>query len=151
MKKLFALIVPVVILWSCSDSDYVSYEEQLAIDIKKIEKYLEENNLVATKRNTGLFYIIEEEGNDNHPTLTSVVKINYTGKLLNGEVFETGTANNQRLSSYIDGWKEGIPLFGVGGKGKLFIPSGLGYGSSKLGDIPKNSVLIFDVELVNIF
>jgi FKBP-type peptidyl-prolyl cis-trans isomerase FkpA len=150
MKKLFVFIIPVLFVFSCSDDEYLTYEEQLAKDIKKIEKYLDENDLVATKRSSGLFYSIDQEGNGHFPTASSLVKVTYTGKLLNGEVFDSGTATFS-LTSVISGWREGILLFSIGGKGKLFVPSGLGYGIYKSGTIPANSVLVFDIELVNIF
>ena len=50
----------------------------------------------------------------------------------------------------IQGWQEGIPLFSEGGIGKLLIPSALGYGNRSVGNIPENSVLIFDVELMDV-
>lgn len=150
MKKLFVFIIPVLFIFSCSDDEYLSYEEQLAKDINKIEKYLEENELVATKRSSGLFYVVDQEGNGQFPKVSNIVKVTYTGKLLNGEVFDSGTGNFS-LTSVISGWREGMLLFSIGGKGKLFVPSGLGYGTYKSGSIPANSVLVFDIELVNIF
>ncbi|MEI6409778.1 MAG: FKBP-type peptidyl-prolyl cis-trans isomerase [Bacteroidota bacterium] len=53
------------------------------------------------------------------------------------------------LSSLIKGWQEGIPLLKKGGKGTFFIPSALGYGSQDQGAIPANSVLIFEITLVD--
>jgi FKBP-type peptidyl-prolyl cis-trans isomerase FkpA len=50
----------------------------------------------------------------------------------------------------IKGWDEGIPMFKVGGKGKLLIPANLGYGENEQGSIPANSVLIFDIELLGV-
>ena len=143
MKKL-------LFLFSCSD-DALTYEEQLAKDIEKIEKYLKENNLVAQSTKSGLHYIIEVEGNGVYPTSTSNIKVNYTGKLLNGVVFDSQTSFFFYLNGVIKGWQEGIPKFSIGGKGKLFVPSGLGYGVYPSGDIPANSVLIFDIEIVNLF
>jgi FKBP-type peptidyl-prolyl cis-trans isomerase len=53
------------------------------------------------------------------------------------------------LGGLIEGWKEGIPYFGKGGKGKLLLPGSLGYGSSGSGSIPGNAVTIFDIELID--
>ena len=54
------------------------------------------------------------------------------------------------LSGVIQGWQEGIPLFKEGGSGILLIPSALGYGSQSVGSIPANSVLIFDINLIDV-
>jgi FKBP-type peptidyl-prolyl cis-trans isomerase FkpA len=50
----------------------------------------------------------------------------------------------------IQGWQEGIPLFSEGGSGILIIPSALGYGNQAIGNIPRNSVLIFEVNLIDV-
>lgn len=121
-------------------------------DMEKIENYLADNNLTATSTPSGLYYIITEEGTGNHPTLQSTVTVKYKGTLLNGKVFDQTTGNNTAtfpLEKLILGWQEGIPLLKKGGKGTFFCPSDLGYGSRRVGDIPANSVLIFEIELVD--
>ncbi len=149
MKKIilpFAVLT--AIMFGCND-DETTYEEQLAIDIEKIQDYLSENGLTAQSTASGLHYILEQEGTGIKPTINSVVEVEYTGKLLNGEIFDNGTIEYP-LWKLIEGWQEGIPLFGVGGQGKLLIPSGLGYGSEDIEGIPANSVLIFDIKLNSI-
>lgn len=151
MKKLCLLILSISLFFACSE-DMVTYQDQLEKDIKKIEKYLSDSGLVAQSTKSGLHYIIEQEGSgDEYPTLYSFPKVKYTGRFLDGKIFDSGTANDLPLYKYTKGWQEGIPLFKKGGKGKLFVPSGLGYGSTPFFDIPANSVLIFDVELIEIF
>ncbi len=150
-KAIFFLVFSLIIIAACDDDDdSLSYEEQLAVDIEKIENYLLENNLSAESTESGLHYIIEVEGTGNYPDSSSYVRVNYIGKLLNGDVFEEGTINDYPLSTFIQGWQEGLQLFRQGGQGVLFIPSGLGYGSGSNGSIPANSVLIFDIELTNV-
>ena len=131
--------------------DPISSEELLVKDVKKIEDYLAENNLTAQSTASGLHYIIEEPGAGGHPNINSTVTVKYKGYLLNGNVFdESGNSTvTFPLKNLILGWQEGIPLLKEGGKGKFFIPSGLGYGRSGSGSIPGNSVLIFDIELVS--
>ena len=150
MKKLFFLLVILVIVFSACDEDDLSYDEQLAVDIEKIENYLLENNLSAESTESGLHYIIEEEGTGDYPDLNSYVKVDYIGELLNGVVFDEGTINFYPLYSLIEGWREGLQLFREGGSGILFVPSGLGYGSTSNPNIPANSVLIFEVDLVGV-
>lgn len=126
------------------DEDLIKDEEDV-----EILEYLLSNNLTAQKTATGLYYIVESEGDGEFPSLSSLVTVEYTGYLLNGEVFDRGTLENFSLSRVISGWQEGIPLFSRNGIGKLIIPSHLGYGASRTGTIPAYSILVFDIELVN--
>ncbi|MBI1228360.1 MAG: peptidylprolyl isomerase [Bacteroidetes bacterium] len=139
-----------VSLQSCIP-DPVSTDEQRAKDIKKIEQYLEDNNLVAQSTASGLHYIIEEPGTGGNPNINSQVTVKYKGYLLSGDVFdETGdTPVTFALKNLILGWQEGIPLLQKGGKGTFFLTSELGYGRNGAGSIPGNSPLIFEIELVN--
>ena len=123
--------------------------EQLEIDKALIEEYLNNHNLKAQATASGIYYIIENQGSGIKPVVSSEVTVRYTGKLLNGIVFDSGTKSFP-LSLVIQGWKEGIPLFNAGGTGKLFIPSNLAYGSTQQNKIPANSVLIFDIYLISV-
>ncbi len=150
-NRFFYLFIPfttILLMSSCLD-----YVDQDAEDEKKILEYLKSNSLEAQKTENGVYYIIEQPGSNAKPVLTSVVKVHYTGKLLNGTVFDssyiTGVPIEGQLDSFIPGWIIGIPLFGKGGKGTLFIPSKFGYGNFSIGKIPANSVLIFDVHLID--
>jgi len=133
---------------SCEDENTIA--KQLEEDIKLIEQYLTDNNLTAQSTKSGLHYIITNEGYGDRPTSSSIVRVEYTGRLLDGTVFDSNTVDGNPLYNYIQGWVEGIKLFKKSGSGKLFIPSGLGYGSKPMGSIPANSVLVFDIKLVNI-
>jgi FKBP-type peptidyl-prolyl cis-trans isomerase len=87
------------------------------------------------------------------PTATSTVEVKYKGSLPNGYVFDQTPADStftNELSGLILGWQIGLPLMKEGGKATLFIPSALGYGSMYAGPIPPNSVLIFDIELIDV-
>ncbi len=143
------LLLSLFIFNACDDEDTVSAEKQLEIDIEKIENYLIENNLVAEVTESGLHYIITEEGTGSHPTVDSTIKVTYTGKYLNGEEFSSGT-EEYVLINLLLGWQEGLPFFKEGGAGMLFIPSALGYGASDFYQIPGNSVLMFDIELLSV-
>jgi len=150
MKYLsFILIILVsASFYSCDKEESVSQEEQLKTDIDKIEAYLKSNDLNADKTASGLHYIITNSGSGAHPNLGSSVTVQYTGRLLDGTEFDSGTATFP-LTNVIQGWQEGIPLFKRGGRGQLFIPSYIGYGVSGSSSIPPNSVLIFDIYLVS--
>ena len=97
----------------------------------------------------GLYYVIEEPGSSEHPTINDQVTVNYIGFLLNGDVFDQRFNETFSLAQVIPGWQEGIPLFGKGGKGLLIIPSYLGYGDRTSAGIPANSVIVFEIHLLD--
>ena len=151
--RLLTLFLSVITLsfLSCLGKE-VTPEEQLEIDIQKIKDYLADNNLTATQTASGLHYIITQEGTGSNPTLMSNVTVRYKGYLLDGTVFDETTGSETitfPLSNLITAWQEGIPLLKKGGKGTFFSPSGLAYGPNGVAGIPANSVLIFEIELVN--
>jgi FKBP-type peptidyl-prolyl cis-trans isomerase FkpA len=118
------------------------------------EEYISLNALTGfTKTPEGMYVKIVTEGTQAKPNLGSLVTIHYKGALTNGKVFDSsfdrGAPATFGLASLIRGWQIGIPKFGKGGKGTLVIPASLGYGSQDNGDIPGNSTLVFDIELIN--
>jgi FKBP-type peptidyl-prolyl cis-trans isomerase FkpA len=151
LQKLLTFFILLVIVTSCQE-DVTDYS---TIDKKIIEDYLVANNLSAQSTSSGLYYIIENPGGTNHPNINSYISVNYQGYLTDGSVFDesysTGTPANMYLTSVIKGWQEGLQLIGVKGKIKLLIPSALAYGSSARTGIPANSVLIFDINLVEFY
>lgn len=117
----------------------------------EINEYLKKNDLKAKETGSGLFVVIDEPGGKEKPDLSQEVTIHYKGYLLDGTVFDgsKGTPAKFRLNGLIAGWQEGIPFFGKGGKGKLILPPYLGYGERGSAKIPGNSVIVFDIELVD--
>jgi FKBP-type peptidyl-prolyl cis-trans isomerase len=102
---------------------------------------------------SGLAYKILAPGNDVKPTATDTVRVHYTGKLIDGKVFDTsdgGGPFTSRLDEVIEGWTQGVPLIGEGGSMKLYIPAKLGYGDAGSGQIPPGATLIFEVELLEV-
>lgn len=130
---------------------------QLGIDDGIIQKYIEDNGIKnVTKTASGLYVVTEKAGGSEKPKAGQNVKVHYTGYLLSGKKFDSSVDRGQPFEfpigqgRVIKGWDEGIPLFGKGGKGTLLIPSPLGYGTRGAGrDIPANSVLKFDIELID--
>ena len=108
-----------------------------------------------TKTASGLRYKIITPGTDPKPTATSTVKCLYTGKTVDGKVFDS-TANRGNapaefpLNGVIPAWTEAVPMIGKGGKILLVAPASIAYGENGQGPIPPNSVLEFEVELVEI-
>lgn len=143
-----AILFTFVIVYSCTkEKDYES------INDKSIQEYLVKKGLTAQKTESGLYYLITVPGSSQKPDLNSEVTVHYKGYLIDDSVFESsysGSAPTFPLSGVIAGWREGLQLYGKGGKGTLFIPSKLAYGSTAMPGIPANSVLIFDIHLINI-
>jgi len=141
-----------IVLFSFTTCKKKKLEKQTKADEEAIVKYISDNKLDAIATGSGLYYVITTQGTGPSPTISSMVTVAYTGFLLNGASFDQSTAAGAtfNLSGVIKGWQEGIPYFKKGGKGKLLIPSALGYGSQETGTIPANSVLIFDINLLNV-
>lgn len=122
---------------------------------KLMQDFIKKNKLKAKKTASGLYYVIDKKGNGKHATAADQVKVHYKGTLLDGTQFDSSYDRKEPitfpLSGVIKGWTEGIPLLEEGGKGKLIIPSALGYGANGAGGVIKaNEILVFDVELLQI-
>ena len=108
------------------------------------------------KTESGLFYNITKEGTGLSPTKGSKVSVHYKGSLIDGSVFDSSYQRNEPIEfsvgigQVIQGWDEGIMLLKKGASARFVIPSDLGYGAQGAGaNIPPNSTLIFDVELID--
>ncbi|MDF2455855.1 MAG: FKBP-type peptidyl-prolyl cis-trans isomerase [Cytophagaceae bacterium] len=124
---------------------------------KTIQDYMAKNNLKGVKQPSGLYYVQTQPGTGVRAEAGKSVSVHYTGKLLNGTKFDSSLDRNAPFDfalgqgQVIKGWDEGIALMSVGEKGLLLIPSALGYGTRGAGgSIPPNSVLIFEVELLDV-
>jgi FKBP-type peptidyl-prolyl cis-trans isomerase len=117
--------------------------------------FLEQNKTKAGVKTTasGLQYEVVTEGTGAAPAATDEVTVYYSGKLLDGSVFDAtqpGSPISFGLNGVIPGWTEGLQLMKEGGKNIFYIPSNLAYGDRSVGPIPAGSTLIFEVELVSI-
>ena len=128
----------------------------VSVEIEKGAKFLAENkkNPEVKETASGLQYMVLQEGKGEHPTATSKVTVHYTGKLLDGTVFDSSVDRGEPitfgLNQVIRGWTEGLQLMTPGSKYRLFIPYNLAYGENGAGGmIPGGATLIFDVELIS--
>ena len=120
------------------------------------KKFLVENGkakgVITTK--SELQYRVIEQGKGPKPAKTDKVKVHYTGKLLNGKVFDSSVGKEPvtfGVTQVISGWTEGVQLMSIGDIYEFFIPASLGYGGrGSGGEIPGHSVLIFEIELLDI-
>lgn len=120
-------------------------------------KFLAENKGREGVKETasGLQYVVEKEGTGEQPTATDEVTVHYTGRLLDGTVFDSSVSRGEPatfpLNRVIPGWTEGVQLMKEGAKYTFFIPSDLAYGAQGVPNaIPPHSTLIFDVELIKV-
>jgi FKBP-type peptidyl-prolyl cis-trans isomerase FkpA len=145
-------------------------KEQLPNDLETIKKHLTTNKINALSTPSGLHYVIDKPGNGDLPQKGDTVVVHYTGKTLNGKVFDTSlqeiaVANQIHddkrqykplifiigQESVLPGFEEGVQLLRKGGKARLFVPSVLAYRDMELGaNIKPNSSLMFDIELKNL-
>ncbi len=135
--------------------------KQIATDEALLQDYFKKNNIKPLKTASGLYYTIANPGTGASAKAGEQITVNYTGKTLDGNVFDSNQDpkfNHVQPFSFavgqgqvIKGWDEGLMLLKKGGKGTLFIPSGLAYAErSPSPAIPANSVLVFDVEVTDI-
>ncbi|MBA9076614.1 FKBP-type peptidyl-prolyl cis-trans isomerase [Rufibacter quisquiliarum] len=133
--------------------------KQGPLDDKKIQEYIKENKLDAKKTASGVYYVITQPGTGANAADGKMVSVQYKGTLLNGKEFDSSAKSNGGnpiefplgQGQVIKGWEDGIKQFNKGSKGVLLIPSPQGYGSMARGaDLPANSILRFDIELVDI-
>ncbi len=121
------------------------------------EKFLRENadRDSVVKRASGLQYIILRQGTGPIPVIGNRVKVHYRGTLINGKEFDNSYKRGQPaefdITGVIKGWAEALQIMPAGSKYKLFIPSEMAYGESGMGVmVPPSSVLIFEVELLEV-
>lgn len=157
MKKylILLLLTSVVGLSSCIKEQGDPFEEakvQLAKDEEIIKKFITDNNIQALRHESGVYYQIIKPGTGNITyTGNTRVTVNYVGKFLSGTGFDQSAAPvSFNLGGVIVGWQIGVPLIQKGGKIRLIIPSGYAYGVNARQGIPANSILDFDIELIDV-
>jgi len=155
MNRIFLLLLLAsgVVFWGCNkDDDPLTLDEQY----DAIEKYIDKNDLEGVQvTESGLRYLITEEGTGSYPRPNQVVTVHYEGTLLSGKKFDSSYDRGEPIEftlgvgNVIKGWDEGIKLLPIGSKALFLIPSNLGYGSRGSGEtIGPNQVLIFRVDLL---
>lgn len=175
MKRIYILAAAALvaggILTSCSgssksenaDTDTVAVAEAPAVktdSVAEIFRNPDRQSPVATdstyaRTETGLKYMVVKEGTGAKPKADDTVLVHYTGKLLDGTVFDSSVERGEPISfplnQVIKGWTEGLQLMREGGKYIFYIPTDLAYGAQGApGAIPPYSDLVFEVELIKV-
>lgn len=144
----------------------IAAAKQMVKDDKDLKTYFAKNKISPTKTASGLYYTIKEEGSGEMAAVGDSVTMNYTGTLLDGTKFDSNEDTAFHHVSPFDfilgkgmvikGWDEGIALLKKGSKATLYIPSSMAYGvqarpggGANPKGIPANSILVFDVQVVN--
>ncbi len=137
-------------------------EQQMPIDDKTLQDYFAKNNIKAQKTASGLYYTIQKPGSGEQITAGQTVSVKYTGKTLDGKVFDTNVDTSIShhgdpltftvgQGQMIPGMDEGVALLKKGSKATLYMPSPLAYGERSPGPtIAPNSILTFEVEVTEV-
>lgn len=132
-------------------------QEQIVMNKEKGKLWLEQNAKKegVKKLPGGVYYSVIESGTGASPTASDKVKVHYTGKLIDGTVFDSSVERGEPASfmvgQVIQGWQMALQAMKVGDKWMLYIPSELAYGErGSQGAIGPNQVLVFEVELLEI-
>lgn len=118
-----------------------------------LEKLSQQEGIKSLRN--GVYYKVLSEGNNDgkHPNIRSVITAHYTGKTIDGKVFDSsrgGVPLAIRLSDLIEGWIIAMQEMCVGDKWEVYIPAEMGYGKFSQPGIPGGSTLIFEIELMGI-
>ena len=150
MIKYVWVIALALSISACSVPDYTT--EGKNNQVQAIEEYLDKHEIEAKQTKSGLFYQIKNPGGEEKPTINDTVLVHYKGKLLSGKVFEStmgGPPASVHLKKAIEGWQEGIRMLGRKGRAVFIIPPYLAYGDRRVGSIPNDATLIFELYLVD--
>ena len=150
-----ALLSASIYFFSCSKSSTPGYFScsgpSAAQDSTALLAFAKSNNMTPTADTSWLYYQIISQGIGTPPSAKSKITVNYVGKFMNGTNFDSTTAPvTFELDSLILGWQYGLPKIQAGGHIKLLVPSALAFGCTGSGNIPVNTPLFFDVQLISV-
>jgi FKBP-type peptidyl-prolyl cis-trans isomerase len=141
------------------EADSIHAIGQKIKDDKELQDYFAGHNIKPVKTELGTYVDIQEKGGETVKE-GQTMSVKYTGKLLDGTPFDSNVDSSFRhpepynvtigRGGSIEGFEDGLKQFGKGGKGVIYIPSVLGYGTHGSGKIKPNSNLIFEVEILDV-
>ena len=154
MKKILAILATAAVMVSCNKSSQGCKNVDPKDEAAQLQAYATQNGFTVTAHSSGIYYQVITQGTGATPNVNSKVYVTYTGKRLDGTVFDSLTDPSKSgwaLGGLIEGWKIGIPLIQKGGHIRLLIPSALAYGcAGAAGAIASNTPLFFDINLIDV-
>lgn len=162
IKIVLLIVLSIFILAGCSSKNDDIYQTSPKQEQINNQAYAETNRVFLEKNKanagvivteSGLQYIVLREGKGDKPGAADMVTVHYRGTFIDGREFDSSYKRNESiefpLNRVIKGWTEGLQLMQPGAKFKFFIPCNLAYGKNDRSQIPGNSTLIFEVELLS--
>ena len=158
-SRLVTLFSFCILLASCiksTDNPGCTYTESTIVvpasEMTSLQAYVAANHPGAILHPGGFYYEISAAGTGTvTPAVCSTVTVKYAGYLTNGFKFDENTTGVFfTLGQLIVGWQRGIPLIKKGGSINLYLPPSLGYGATAVGSIPANSILVFNIQLLEV-
>ena len=145
LKYIVLFLTSLIVFSACNEDEYADWK---IINTQWLDQHKNDEGFVQTE--SGLCYKVIHQGIMRFPNANSVIKVNYTGKMIDGTVFDSGTYYNY-LSGTVKGWQEILPRMRGGAHFIVYIPADLAYGTDGSSAIPPYSTLIFDITLVESF
>lgn len=145
MKLYYLFILMAGLLFVACDKDHSR------MDDKEIKDYLDSHDISAKKHDSGVYYVIHEEGEGNNPYYYTTVIIKYKGYFTDDEVFDETVGDEtieSRIDNFVEGFQIGLQMMKPGAKATFYIPSHLAYGEDGSLGVPEWAVIIFDVEMI---
>jgi FKBP-type peptidyl-prolyl cis-trans isomerase FkpA len=159
MKRFFPflLLCAALSVFSCTKSDTNRCLTEVSVNADSTESanlkaYLAAKGVSATADPRGFYYVVTNPGDTTlRPTVCSSIRVSYTGRLTNNQQFDASNYAVLNLNGLVLGWQEGLPHIGKGGSIILYLPPSLGYGATATTSVPANSVLVFWIDLLDVF
>jgi FKBP-type peptidyl-prolyl cis-trans isomerase FklB len=152
MLKLALFPLVITLLVGCSEPGSGSVNEQDGKGKSWLANNAKKEGVVVTE--SGLQYQVLQSGDGVSPGLTDKVVTHYVGSFIDGKVFDSSVERGRPAEFPVDGvikgWTEALQLMKEGDKWQLYVPPELGYGEKGTGPIPGNTVLVFEVELIEV-
>ncbi|WP_207493834.1 FKBP-type peptidyl-prolyl cis-trans isomerase [Aridibaculum aurantiacum] len=150
MFKTLAFSFLLLFLSGCIKEDKACTPVAPTAEETRINAFATSNGIVPIKHSSGIHYQIMSYGSGATPTINSEITVGYVGKFLDGTVFDQNTRIRNYLHKFIEGWQVGLQLIQKGGTIRLIIPSAYAYGCTMYGNIPPNSILYYEINLIDV-
>ena len=117
----------------------------------QIADFIASEGLAVTTTTSGLNFVFQEEGTGELPIINSIMELTFTGMLTDGTIFsQRNSPIEAYITNQIDGLKEGLLMMREGSRATFIIPPNIGFGSERIGDVPGNSAIVYEIEVTKI-